>query len=165
MFEITITRMKRTKAFIILALLAAAVSFWQCGGDSTAPPDPKDEQLTKLSQTWKATSVTFASGGAPQPVTGYDNFEVTISGTKGQSTFNYTTTGRPASPTISPWGPSGTFTFGTEFSTVVTREDGTTITYSVTATQLQMTFTYTGAGYAGSRVNSVNGNWTFTFVP
>jgi len=155
--------MKRTKVFIMLALLGVALSFWQCGDDSAPAVDPQDEQLTKLSQTWQASAVTFASGGSPQPVTGYDNFAITLSGTAGQSTFNYTVTGRP-SGILTPWNGSGTFTFGTDFATTLTRDDGTVVTYSVSATQLQMTFVYTGAGYTGSRVNNVNGSWTFTFA-
>jgi hypothetical protein len=158
MFEVTTNRMKRTRLFVVLALLGVATSFWQCGGDPAPAEDPKDAQLKKLSQTWKATAVTFNS----TPITGYENFQITMTGTVGQSTFNYNTTGRP-SGILTPWAASGTFTFGTDFSTVLNRDDGTVVTYSVTATQLQMTFTYTGAGYTGSRVNNVNGSWSFVF--
>lgn len=158
MFELTTYRMKRTRLFIVLALLGVAASFWQCGSDSPPPEDPQDAQLKKISQTWKATSVSFNS----TPVTGYESFQITMTGTTGQDTFNYTTTGRP-SGILTPWAASGTFTFGTDFATVLNRDDGTVVTYSVTSTQLQMTFTYTGAGYTGSRINNVNGSWSFTF--
>lgn len=164
MFELTTLMMKRTKFLIVLALVGASVSFWQCGSDPAAAPDPQDEQLKKLSQTWNATAVTFNS----TPVTGYDNFTLAISGTPGQDTFNYTVTGRPAG-IVTPWPASGTFTFGTDFATVVIRNDGSgvtiPVTYSVSATQLQLTFTYdcpTCTGYTG-RTSNVNGNWSFTF--
>jgi hypothetical protein len=149
--------MKRTQFLIVLALFAAAASFVQCGSDSSAPPDPKDEQLKKLSKNWKLTSVTKDSN----PEAGYDNFELTMSGTAGQPTFAYTTAGRP-SGTVTPWDASGNLTFGTDFATLLTRNDGVQITYSVSDTQLQMTFNYTGSGFTG-RTSVVQGNWTFNF--
>jgi hypothetical protein len=149
--------MKRTNFLIVLALFGVAASFWQCGSDPAPAPDPQDQQLEKLSQTWKATNVTFNS----TPVTGYENFQITMTGTAGQDTFDYSTTGRPAG-IKTPWPASGKFTFGTDFATVLTRDDGIQVTYSVSATQLQMTFTYTGAGFTG-RTSNVEGAWTFTF--
>ncbi len=157
MFEITTSRMKRANFLIMLALLGVAASFWQCGSDPAPTPDPKDEQLTKLSQTWKATAVTFEN----TPVTGYENFEITMTGTAGQDTFDYATAGRPAG-IKTPWPASGKFTFGTDFATVIKRDDNVDVTYSVSATQLQMTFTYKGDGFTG-RTSNVKGNWTFTF--
>ncbi|MBL7852158.1 MAG: hypothetical protein JNN04_14745 [Cyclobacteriaceae bacterium] len=155
--------MKRTQFLIVLALIGAAASFWQCGGDSPPAPDPQDQQLSKLTKTWKATSVLYASTGTPQPVTGYENFQLTMTGSAGQDTFDFSTSGRP-SGIKTPWPASGKFTFGTNFETVLTRDDNIQVTYSLntSATQLQMTFTYTGAGYTG-RVNNVEGSWTFTF--
>jgi len=157
MFELTTTIMKRTKVLIILALFAGSVSFWQCGSDPAPAPDPQDEQLTKLSQTWRATVVTFNS----TPVTGYENFQITLSGTAGQDVFNYSVTGRP-SGTLTPWPASGTFTFGSPFSEVIIRDDAIPVTYVVSATQLEMTFTYAGTGFTG-RTSNVQGSWGFRF--
>ncbi len=159
MFEITTNRMKRSSLIIALALLGVAASFWQCGSDPAPAQDPKDAQLEKLSKTWNTTSQTI--DGVPDP--NHDNFSIAISGSAGQNTFNYTTTGRPAcaSP-CSPWPASGTFTFEADFATTLKREDGTIITYSVTGSQLQMTFSYAGAGFTG-RTAVVQGNWTFQF--
>lgn len=158
MFELTTTMMKRSKFLIVLTLLGASASFWQCGSDPAPPVNPQDEQLKKLSFTWKATAVTFNA----TPVTGYENFEITMAGTLGQPTFNYTTTGRPAG-IKTPWDANGTFTFpATDFATIITRNDNIPVTYSVSATQLQMTFTYAGAGFTG-RVGNVEGSWSFTF--
>lgn len=150
----------------MLALLGASASFWKCGPDPAPPVDPQDEQLKKLSQTWHATAVTFDSS----PVTGYESFTLTISGTAGQDTFDYTTSGRPAG-TPTPWPASGQWTFGTDFATLVIRSDyNLPVTYSVSATQLQLTFNYgdcDGAGtpcvpYTG-RTSNVAGQWSFTF--
>jgi hypothetical protein len=157
--------MKRTQFLIVLALFAAAASFVQCGSDSSAPPDPKDEQLKKLTKTWKVCptpstckAVTFNSA----PVTGYEGFQITMTSIPGDpNNFNYATIGRP-SGIKTPWDASGSFEFGTDFATVLKRDDNILVTYSVTDTQLQMTFTYTGAGYTG-RTSNVEGAWTFTF--
>ncbi len=157
MFELTTTMMKRSKFLIVLTLLVVSVSFWQCGTDSAPAPNPQDEQLTKLSHTWKATSVTFGAS----PVTGYENFTITVSGTAGQATFDYTVAGRPAK---SPWPAAGKFTFGTDFSTIIIREDiaSDPFTYSVSATQLQLNFNYNGPIY-DARVSNVTGDWSFNF--
>ena len=152
--------MKRTNLLIALLLLAASSVFWKCGDTPPPPVNPQDAQLTKLSQTWKATSVTFNGNPLPTP-TGYESFVLTASGKAGNPVFSYTTSGRPAK---SPWPASGTFTFGTDFATVIIREDlpNNPVTYSVTATQLQLTFTYVGSGFL-ARTGNVEGGWVFNF--
>lgn len=148
--------MKRTNLLIALVLLGVSVSFWKCGDDPPPAVSPQDAQLAKLSKTWKANATTYNSGA----ITGYENFVITMTGTPGTATFNYTITGRPTGPT--PWPASGTFTFGTDFATILTREDGIVVTYSVTDTQLQFNFTYAGSGFTG-RVGNVEGVWSYTF--
>jgi hypothetical protein len=150
--------MKSPKFLPLVILIVAAPMLFECGGSKNPEPSGPDQQLTKLSKTWKCTAATLDS----QPQTGYTNMTLTISGTAGQATFNYTTTGRPA---LSPWAAAGTFTFDTtDFATSVKRDDGVQVTYSVTATQLQTAFAYSGAGIAG-RVSNVKGQWSFTFTP
>lgn len=161
MFELTTTTMKRTKFLIVLTLFLASASFWQCGSDPAPAKDPQDEQLEKLSQTWKATSVTL--DGVAQ--TNYGSFELTISGTAGNPTFNFVTANRPAGAKSSPWPASGTFTFETDFNTTVKRDDDVIFTYTVSATQLQLTFGYTCPTCLGydARTSNVNGQWSMTF--
>ena len=149
--------MKSFKFILSAALIGVLFSYSGCK-KTTSEPDPKDTQITKLSYTWKLTKNEAKLDGQAQP--GYDNFQLTISGSAGQTSFGYTTTGRPA---LSPWPASGTWTFGTDFATQVVRDDGLPVTYSVSDTQLQITFNYTGAGIAG-RVNNVKGNWVYTFT-
>ncbi len=158
MFELTKNLMKRTNLLIALLLLAASSVFWKCGDTPPPPVSPQDAQLTKLSQTWKATSVTFGGNPLPTP-TGYESFVLTASGTAGNPVFSYTTSGRPAK---SPWPASGTFEFGTDFATTIKRDDGIIVTYSVTASQLQLTFNYTGSGFT-ARTGNVVGDWVFNF--
>lgn len=151
--------MKIYKLLLSAALIGALLTYSGCSKDNPATPSVKDQQLKALSQTWKCTSATLQ--GAAQ--TGYvPNFQLTISGTPGQDTFGYTTTGRPAGTKSSPWDAAGTFTFGTDPATQLTRSDNLPVTYSVSATQLQMTFTYNGPGFNG-RVSNVVGVWVYTF--
>ena len=119
----------------------------------------EDIQLGKLSKTWTATSVKLDNVDQ----TGYDNFALTLSGTAGGPVFPYSTTGRPV---LGTWLSSGLWKFGASPETQIVRDPGTgdelNMTYSVTDTQLQITFTFTGDGYPG-RVSNVKGQWVFTF--
>jgi hypothetical protein len=150
------------KAFRILATVfsfGVILIFSGCGGNSTPPESLSDKQLGLLTQTWKASSVTLED----IPQTTWPNFQLTISGTKGVTTtpFSYSCTGRP---TLSPWQASGTWKFGTDPVTQIIRiEDNLNMTYTVTATTLQIRFNFTGNGYPG-RVSNVAGNWVFNFT-
>jgi hypothetical protein len=159
MFELILLHMmKSLKVVVALVMVGSLFLFPGCGKSPTPTPPISDQQLTKLSKTWKATTVTLNNTAQ----TGYTNFQIVMSGTAGQTTFNYTTSGRP---TTSPWAASGTFTFGTDAASALIREDNLAVTYSVTDTptqQLQMTFNYTGNGIAG-RISQVQGTWVFTF--
>ena len=163
MFELTKNLMKRTNLLIALLLLAASSVFWKCGDSAPPPVNPQDAQLAKITKTWKSTGVKYATTGEPQPVTGYENFVITISGTAGNPVLSYSTTGRPTGPGC-PWAASGTLTFGTDFATVLIRDDlpNNPITYSASATQLQLNFEYVGSGFAG-RVGNAQGSWVFNF--
>ncbi len=152
--------MKIFKAMLVVIALGSLLTYSGCKKNSGPGQTPQDAQLVRLSKTWKFSKVTL--DGVDQ--TGYTNFQLTISGTAGQTTFGYTCSGRPA---LSPWPASGTFTYGdgTAFSTSLKRDDALPITYSVDdkATQLQLTFNYSGNGF--SRVDNVKGNWVFTLIP
>lgn len=131
-----------------------------CKKDSGPGETVEDIQLRKLSKTWNATSVKLDN----LDQTDYDNFALTISGTAGSPTFGYSVTGRPT--TLSPWLSSGQWKFGASPETQIVRDPDTgdelNLTYSVTDTQLQITFTFTGDGYPG-RISNVKGQWVFTF--
>ena len=151
--------MKSFKYLISAALIGALFTYSGCSKSSTPALSVKDQQLKSLSRTWKCTSATLL-GSNMAPL--YDNFQLTISGTPGNDTFGYTTTGRPPGLKSSPWPASGTFTFGTDPSTLVIRDDNLPVTYAVSSTQLQMTFDYTGPGFNG-RVGAITGVWVYTF--
>ena len=140
--------------------LGSLLIFNCCKKDDDPGQSIEDIQLGKLSKTWTADAVTLDATDQ----TGYDNFTLTISGTPGNTSFGYTAAGRPST---SPWPSSGTWSFGTSPETQIIRDPGTgdelALTYSVTDTQLQITFAFSGSGYPG-RVSNVNGQWVFTFT-
>lgn len=152
--------MKSMKRVFLLVVIVSGLALLQgCKKDSGPGESTEDIQLGKLSKTWKATAVTL--DGTDQ--TGYENFSLTISGTAGSTSFGYSTAGRPS---LSPWPSSGTWAFGDSPETQIIRDPGTGdelgITYSVTDTELQITFTFSGTGYP-ARTNNVKGQWVFTF--
>lgn len=144
---------------ILASLFLLTVLFSSCKKDDPDPISIQDQQLAKLTAAWKATSATL--DGTPQA--GYENFVLTISGTAGADSFSYTAAGRPSN---SPWPSSGTWVFGTNPESQIVRDTGADqldMTYSVTDTQLQLTFNFSGVGYPSSRVSNVKGTWIFTF--
>jgi hypothetical protein len=162
--------MKAAKLFITVIAIGSLFTFSNCGDSKPAPEPVPDKQLRLLTQTWKLTGVTLdgvdQTTTAPQPGP-YDKskFTLTISGTKGAASFNYAVAGRPV---LSPWKVSGTWTFGTDPATQITRDpsivtDKLEMTYNVTdpAATLSIQFNFQGAGY--TRTDQVKGNWVFTF--
>ncbi|MCB0491122.1 MAG: hypothetical protein KDC93_01775 [Cyclobacteriaceae bacterium] len=153
--------MKQIGKFALLGVVFGILLVSQGCKKSSGPGETvEDIQLGKLSKTWNATSVKLDNVDQ----TDYDNFALTISGTAGSTTFGYSAAGRPT--TLSPWLSSGQWKFGASPETQIIRDPDTgdelDMTYSVTDTQLQITFTFTGDGYPG-RVSNVKGQWVFTF--
>ncbi|MFN8341959.1 MAG: hypothetical protein U0V64_09855 [Cyclobacteriaceae bacterium] len=155
--------MKIASRILFLAFAIALTGLSSCKKGSDPAPDPAAEQLKKLSKTWKVSTVTQ---GGTDVTASYTAFTLTVSGTAGAASFGYVTTNRPA---LSPWPSSGSWNFGTTIATDIVRDKATAdelpITYSVSDTQLQLSFTFNGNGYQGSRVNNVGGNWIFTLTP
>jgi hypothetical protein len=165
--------MKAAKLFITVIAIGSLFTFSNCGDSKPAAeplPDKQLRLLTGTNQVWKLTAVTL--DGVDQlktatPAGPYDKatFTLTLSGTKGSASFNYAVAGRPA---LSPWKTSGTWTFGTDPATQITRDpsivsDKLEMTYNVTdpAATLSIQFNFQGAGY--TRTDQVKGNWVFTF--
>ncbi|HMJ68946.1 MAG TPA: hypothetical protein VK508_08625 [Cyclobacteriaceae bacterium] len=149
------------KPVLSVVILAVLLGYAGCKGTDN-PPTPEDEvQLGKLSSTWKVagngTDVTLDGSSRKSE---YSNFQLTLTGTPGATSFGYTTTGRPP---LSAWPSSGSWNFGSTVATDVVRDQGTSkevsMTYTVTDSQLELTFTYNGAGEA--RTSDVTGVWVF----
>jgi hypothetical protein len=154
--------MKSLRTLVSVAVLGTIIALSGCGGGKGNSEPVSDKQLGLLSKTWKvAGGGSVLKAGADSTVY-WTDFKITISGTKGQSTFSYTCTGRPP---LSVWPVSGTFQFGSDPTKVIARNDQAQITYSVdpSSSHLQMKFSFTGTGY--SRVSNVSGDWIFNLVP
>jgi len=144
---------------ILTSLLVLTVIFSACKSNDPDPISIEDQQLAKLTASWKAASATL--DGTAQ--TGYENFILTISGTAGATSFGYTASGRPSN---SPWPASGNWVFGTNPESMIVRDpqgDKVDMTYSVSDTEFQITFVFSGVGYPSSRVSKVTGTWVFSF--
>lgn len=154
--------MKAIRILAMLGLFAVLVTYANCDGSKPTPEPVTDVQLGKLSKTWKINTVTL--DGVDKKAD-YTAFQLALSGTKGNTSFGYTTTGRPA---LSPWKSGGTWEFGTAPETQIIRDKGTAdvlaMTYTVTEATLTVEFTFSGTGYP-ARTGVVKGAWKFTFIP
>jgi len=142
--------------------LGILLTYSGCDNGGGVEPTVEEVQLEKLNGTW-----TMAGSGTNVTLNGvsqksdYTGFKLNLTGTAGAASFNYTTEGRPAK--LSPWPSSGTWKFGAVPESGVIRDPGTedlNISYTVSDTQLELTFTYNGAGF--SRTKQVTGTWVFT---
>lgn len=162
----------KTLSFLVLSGLLLVFS--HCGSDGNSKPE-EQIQLNKLKKTW--TIVSNTSGGATLDATDrsadFSGFTITIGGTftstnpKGPYTFTISGT----RPTPSPWPASGNWFFGGDPESQLVRDennngtaDGSDLamTYFIDSTgKLSITFECSGCNYPGSRVNLVDGVWTF----
>ncbi|HAC23686.1 MAG TPA: hypothetical protein DCE81_02090, partial [Cytophagales bacterium] len=79
--------MKVLKSLVPLVAIASLVFFSNCGPDSTETPI-QDQQLAKLTATWN-----IASASRDGVAVDYPGFKLTISGTAGDTSFDYSTQG------------------------------------------------------------------------
>jgi hypothetical protein len=147
---------------LAIALISGVLAVQSSCKKHPETPEPvTDQQLDKLTKgPWKMSAVTRDN---VDESSNYPGFTLTLTGTKGQTTFGYSTTARPST---SPWPGSGTFTFdATNPTTTLARNDNPplAVTYSVTDTNLTMSFQYSGSGFQ-SRTGVVNGLWVYTFT-
>lgn len=149
-----------TRFLSLSALVAAAILYAGCGGGGGDTKSETDTQLEKLNGTWNVVAGNVELDDAAPPFA-FTGFKLIINAPAGSTSFSWQGQTRPEK---GPWDADGTFTFGSPVTSKLLRDDGVQITYTVTDTSLTMDFTYTGAGYDGSRVSSVEGNWHFEFT-
>ncbi|MBX2913639.1 MAG: hypothetical protein KF856_00070 [Cyclobacteriaceae bacterium] len=132
--------------------------FMACSSNEQPQPGIEEQQLQKLTKVWVANTVTL--NGVVQ--TGYENFRLSLNNST-SSPFPYQTNNRPST---SPWPASGTWTFGNDPLTQLIREPASaqqlSMNYTVSATELQLSFTFSGTGFTG-KSKSVDGQWVFKF--
>ncbi len=151
--------MKVLRILSLLGLVGLLLTYSNCKDKKSTPEPITDVQLGKLARTWKINTVTL---DGVDKLADYTAFQLVLSGTKGNTSFGYSTSGRPA---LSPWKSSGSWEFGTSVETQMIRDKGTAdelaMTYAVTETTLSISFTFNGPGY--SRTGVVKGQWVYTF--
>ncbi len=152
--------MKAFKILSLISLVIVLLTYSSCKKSGSDPEPLTDVQLAKLAKPWKVDAVTL--DGVDKKAD-YTSFTLTLTGTKGNTSFGYSTGGRPS---LSPWKSSGSWEFGSTVETQMIRDKGTAdelaMTYSVTETTLSLTFTFNGDGYP-ARTGVVKGQWVFTF--
>lgn len=150
-----------SKIMLLIGISCGLMLYSGCKKKEPAPEPVTDQQLDLLTKgPWKISAVTRDN---VNEISNYTGFTLTLTGTKGQTTFGFSTGGRPV---LSAWPSTGNFTFdATNPTTVLSRNDTppVSVTYSVNSTQLTMSFQYSGGGYP-ARVGVVSGLWNFTFT-
>lgn len=152
--------MKIAARILSLLILASLASFYVACDNTDDPKESEtDQQIKKLDGTWQTTAYTL--DGVTPPDLDYSSFVLTVNGEPGNTSVNYSVSGRPAGKP-SPWNSSGTLEFGDNVKQNLVREDGVSINYSVTDETLVIDFTFSSTPYNG-RVGNVTGNWHFEF--
>ena len=156
--------MKFIARILSVAVLASLALFYiACGPEGGDPESEIDQQIEKLNGTWNVTTATLDGVAPPVDQSG---FVLTINGTKGNTTINFTAT-RPGS--LSPWPPSGTFDFDAAApSSKLIRNDGggetVPVDYSVSGSTLVMDFVFDGDPFPSGRAKNVTGSWHYEFT-
>lgn len=131
--------------------------------DEIEVTDNEQSYFERLEAGWDLASVTL-DGIDRTP--DFNSLHMAITGpfNGAGGTYAYSFTGSRPNP--SPWPGSGTWQFDADpGSQIVRLDDGQKISYSLEngETQLTLEFNYQGAGFAGSRIQEVAGNWKFVF--
>ena len=149
--------MKQLRKFVFFTFSIAAMLLISCGDDddTSVATDPvaqteEEKQLETLSASvWKMSSITLDGADA---TSNFSGLELTIKSDK-----TYSTNG-----SYDPvWPSSGTFSFGSDINTL-TRDDGVSMTISVSETSLSISFTYADSG---GRIDGIPGDYVFSFTP
>ena len=157
-------------AFRVLSLLVLAMvaTFYAgCRKDDNDPETEEKKQLDKLVGDWTLVSATDVNGDR---TSSFPGLVLSLTGTySGEGKiYNYALTGTRPNP--SPWPVDGFWKFGNPKTTQLIRDPGGVdeipMSYTVNETDLVIEFTVPdgSAGWPGGRVQSVTGEWTFTFT-
>lgn len=149
----------------LIVVASAATLLMNCDSGGSDEKSVEEVQLDKLKGNWAMSSVELDGTDRSSDFT---NFVLNLSGTYSNSTnptYNFSVSGSRPNP--SPWPATGTWRFGDNPETTILRlveNPPLSISYQQNGSQLSMSFTFTGAGYAGGRVGEVEGNWEFVFT-
>lgn len=147
--------MRHLRSFIFFIFSIAAMTLISCGDDDDSVADDpteqteEEKQLESLSASvWTMSSITLDGADV---TTNFSGLVLTINSDK-----TYSTNG-----SYDPvWPSSGSFTFGSDINTL-TRDDGVSMTISVSETSLTITLTYADSG---GRIDALPGDYVFSFT-
>jgi hypothetical protein len=158
--------MKIASRILSVVVLVVMATFYVGCNKSTDPgPSDTDTQIEALNASWYIANTGDVTLDGAAPTLDHKDMTLTITGTPGNQTVQYTVTKRPIGP--SAWPAQGSLTFdATNPKTTLKREDNVVITYSVDGTKLKMDFTFAGDAYQSTsgRIQSVAGKWVFNFT-
>jgi hypothetical protein len=165
--------MKIASRILSLLILVLVSTFYMgCNKEDKNKETDEKRQLDKLKGLWILQDATMDSDSRTAEFTDTNGpLKLTLDGNYAEGgVYNYSFTGTRPDP--SPWPANGEWKFGTNKLTELTRDPGEpdeiAMTYQVTDANLIISFSVPDGseGWAGgtSRVESVTGNWTFTFT-
>lgn len=157
--------MKSFRSLFTIASITATAFITGCGGDEdNNGPSTHETQLSLLTKTWIVQTVTHQEDRTEEfrdP-----DFTLTVTGTfnpdKPTGPYAYSVEGDR--PTPSPWTTgNGIWTFGTDPSKTILRDDDVEMQYTLNGDKLTLQFTCTTCDEDNGRVTSSDGEWTFVF--
>ena len=158
--------MKKLSYLLSAGILVAMLAIVGCSKDDGGGITPEDAAGANFAGTWAVGSSGSVTFDTDDRTSEYTNFTLTVNYSAGQGSGTYTATGGQSG--ASPWPTSGTWSFNSDTpgaqSFAVTRDDGLVVNVGVTATNLDLNFTFDDGANQGSRVENVNGSWTFNLV-
>lgn len=158
--------MKKLSYLLSAGVLVAMLAVVGCKKDDGGSITPEDAAGANFAGTWAVGSSGSVMFDTDDRTTEYSNFTLTVNYSAGQGSGTYSATGGQSG--ASPWPASGTWSFNSDTpgaeSFAVTRDDGLVVNVALTATDMTMTFTFDDSVNQGSRVEAVNGSWTFNLV-
>ena len=152
------------KSLLIASACFTLLMFTNCGsggGDGTDPvveltAAEKNAQL--LERNWNLSSAT--NGGTPRDE--WTGFTLSFSIDSDLQGGSYTASGIPSDEGANlVWSTSGTFTANSDLS-VLTRNDGVSMTMVASATALNISFNISDSG---GRIKGFTGDWVFSMTP
>lgn len=141
--------------------------FFSCNNDEATKKTDEEVQLALLSKTWKLLQVNFED--TEDRTSSFSDGKLILSGSYVTAgTYDFSFTG--SRPTLSPWPASGKWKFGSNVNQDIIRNptpsspsENLPLNYTVTESQLTITFTCVTCDFPGGRKGAINGEWEFIF--
>ncbi len=150
----------------LFTLLAVATLYTSCGGGDDPDKTQEQIQFEKLKGTWTVSEVELDGVPRIDDFTTTTPMTLTFAGTYSNPGGTYLMQVNGSRPTNNPWDVSSSWKFGGDVTRQIIRiEDDLEMVYTLTGSELTITFQYEGIGFIGQgRLEQVTGDWEFTFT-